>query len=388
MILSDGVKSILDRLKQNGIEAYVVGGAVRDSLLGVAPNDYDVTSSAPPEVIKTLFDRVIPTGEKFGTVTVIEKGESVEITRFRSEDGYEDCRHPNRVTPAKSIESDLVRRDFTVNAMAYGIDRGIVDICGGREDLKSGIIRTVGEAHKRFSEDALRIMRAYRFASALGFEIEESTRTAAKELCGSLSKVSRERIQAELVKLLAGKHPSVIGELINAGGLTEYFGSHCDESVKLADNENADLPERFMILVLSCGSSDFENTAKKLRFTNDFCKKVSETENLMYYDFDSRKNIKIALSKYSVDAVKSALNLQKDYFGKDTKNALSVLCEIIDGGEPYKLCRLAIGGDELAKMGFCGRQIGEILSELLMFVIEHPEQNQKQILSDMAKKYR
>lgn len=388
MILSDGVRLILDRLKQNGIEAYVVGGAVRDSLLGYVPNDYDVTSSASPKVIKTLFDRVIPTGEKFGTVTVIEAGEGVEITQFRSEDRYEDCRHPGRVKPAKSIESDLVRRDFTVNAMAYGIDRGIVDICGGREDLESGIIRTVGEARKRFSEDALRIMRAYRFASALGFEIEESTRTAAKELCGSLSNVSRERIQAELEKLLAGKCPSVIGELINAGGLAEYFGSHCDESVILVDNKNADLPERFMMLVLSCGRTDCENIAKKLRFSNNFCRKVSETENLMDYDFDSRKNIKIALSKYSLDAVKAALNLQKDYFGRNMENALSELCEITESGEPYKLCQLAIDGEELMKLGFCGRQIGDVLEKLLLLVIEYPELNQKQILTDRAKKYR
>ncbi|MBQ4122015.1 MAG: hypothetical protein IJD35_08370, partial [Clostridia bacterium] len=207
MILSDGAKTLLEQLNQNGYEAFVVGGCVRDMLMGITPHDYDITTSATPDEVKRVFENyhVIETGLKHGTVTVMVNGEPVEITTYRIESTYSDSRHPDGVMFTRSLTEDLARRDFTVNAIAYNPTVGIVDPFDGQQDIQKKILRCVGIPHERFSEDALRILRLLRFASVLGFEIEAETADAAFCLKKKLVHVSAERIQVELCKLLCGK---------------------------------------------------------------------------------------------------------------------------------------------------------------------------------------
>lgn len=196
------VQKIIAVLQENGYEAYAVGGCVRDTILGRKPEDWDITTSAKPEQVKALFHRTIDTGIAHGTVTVMLDKEGFEVTTYRVDGEYEDCRHPKEVEFTNNLEMDLERRDFTINAMAYNDSTGIVDVYGGLEDIESKTIRCVREAKLRFSEDALRILRAVRFAGQLGFSIEDKTREAVKELAPNLQHISAERIRVELTKLL------------------------------------------------------------------------------------------------------------------------------------------------------------------------------------------
>ena len=189
---------ILQTLRQAGFEAYIVGGCVRDSLIGRKPGDWDITTSARPEMVKKLFRRTADTGLKHGTVTVMRGSEAYEVTTFRLDGAYSDSRHPDSVQFVTSLAEDLARRDFTINAMAYAPDCGVVDLYGGLEDLRQGKIRAVGNPAERFTEDALRMMRAIRFSAQLGFEIEEKTWNAISPLASRLEKVSRERIRDEI----------------------------------------------------------------------------------------------------------------------------------------------------------------------------------------------
>ena len=207
MVLPESAAYVLEKLENAGFEAYVVGGCVRDALLGLEPKDYDVCTNALPEQTETAFagERVIETGLIHGTVTVLIGGEPFEVTTYRVDGDYADHRHPDGVQFVRDLESDLQRRDFTVNAMAYSPRRGLRDPFGGQEDLKRRCIRCVGEAEKRFEEDALRILRALRFAAVYGFEIEKRTADAARARKDELQYVARERVTAELGKLLCGQ---------------------------------------------------------------------------------------------------------------------------------------------------------------------------------------
>ncbi len=205
--LPDEVKRIIRILQESGHEAYAVGGCVRDSLLGRVPEDWDITTSASPMQVKALFAKTVDTGIEHGTVTVLMNRQGFEVTTYRLDGEYEDCRHPKEVTFTDSLYEDLRRRDFTINAMAYNETDGLVDRFDGAGDLRQGVIRCVGAAEERFSEDALRIFRAARFSAQLGFEVEEKTKEAMKRCVAGLRKVSAERIRVELVKLLAGRCP-------------------------------------------------------------------------------------------------------------------------------------------------------------------------------------
>ncbi len=212
MQLSDSAAAILKRLEENGYEAYAVGGCVRDSLLGLPPHDFDICTAALPEQMLAVFSDVtcIPTGLQHGTVTVVWEGQPLEITTYRTEGCYSDSRHPDRVEFVRSVEADLARRDFTVNAMAYHPQRGLVDPFGGEADLKLGLLRAVGDPTTRFTEDALRLLRALRFAACYGFELEEETARAARALAPRLSLVAAERVREELNKLLLGRYAAKI----------------------------------------------------------------------------------------------------------------------------------------------------------------------------------
>ena len=199
--LPEDVKRIINTLKEAGFEAYAVGGCVRDCLLGKTPNDWDITTSALPTEVKGLFSHTFDTGIKHGTVTVLLHHVGYEVTTYRIDGEYEDGRHPKEVSFTRSLKEDLLRRDFTINAMAYNEEDGIQDLFGGQQDLADGIIRCVGKAEDRFGEDALRMLRAVRFSAQLGFEIESETLKAMKSLSANLKLVSAERIRVELVKL-------------------------------------------------------------------------------------------------------------------------------------------------------------------------------------------
>ena len=208
--LPEKVSRILEQIQAAGFEAYAVGGCVRDSILGRVPDDWDITTSAKPDQIKQIFRRTVDTGIQHGTVTVLLDKEGFEVTTYRVDGEYEDSRHPKEVLFTASLEEDLKRRDFTINAMAYNETDGLVDIFVGIADLKKGIISCVGNPTERFTEDALRIMRAIRFSAQLGYEIEDNTKQAIKELAPTLSRISAERIQVELVKLMVSPHPDYL----------------------------------------------------------------------------------------------------------------------------------------------------------------------------------
>ncbi|MCD8348621.1 MAG: HD domain-containing protein [Lachnospiraceae bacterium] len=213
---------ILRVLHENGYEAYVVGGCVRDSLLGRKPEDWDITTSASPAQVKQLFPRTIDTGIQHGTVTVMDEKEGFEVTTYRIDGSYEDGRHPKQVTFTSRLEEDLKRRDFTINAMAFSPESGLVDLFGGLRDLRAGVIQCVGNPAERFGEDALRMMRAVRLAAQLGFTVSDGARGAMRELSPTLAKVSAERIQAELVKMVTAPKPHFL-RLAYECGLTAVF---------------------------------------------------------------------------------------------------------------------------------------------------------------------
>ncbi|HOO28114.1 MAG TPA: CCA tRNA nucleotidyltransferase, partial [Lachnospiraceae bacterium] len=215
--LPDKVKSIIRTLQDEGYEAYAVGGCVRDSVLGRIPEDWDITTNAHPLQIKALFRRTVDTGIQHGTVTVMIGKESFEVTTYRIDGEYEDSRHPKEVRFTKTLAEDLRRRDFTINAMAYNEETGIVDVFGGLSDLEKGIIRAVGNAEERFSEDALRILRAIRFCAQLNYSIEEKTEAAVKKLAKTLANISAERIRTELLKLLLSQSPEKLSIAYETG---------------------------------------------------------------------------------------------------------------------------------------------------------------------------
>lgn len=231
------VEEIIGKLNSHGFEAYAVGGCVRDSLLGRKPGDWDITTSATPQQVKALFHRTIDTGILHGTVTIMKNHVGYEVTTYRVDGEYEDGRHPKSVEFTQDLKEDLCRRDFTVNAMAYSHETGVVDIFGGMEDLRRGVIRCVGNPKDRFSEDALRILRAIRFSAQLGFAIEEKTRAAIGEIAPNLLKVSKERIQAELTKLLLSPHPEKIREVYQTG-----ISPYVSEAFCRVDVEHLDIP--------------------------------------------------------------------------------------------------------------------------------------------------
>ncbi len=233
--IPESANFIIHTLQAAGYEAYVVGGCVRDCLLEREPQDWDITTSAHPEQVKELFRKTIDTGLKHGTVTVLHKGEAFEVTTYRVDGDYEDGRHPKEVRFTPSLGEDLLRRDFTINAMAYNDEQGLVDLHGGLEDMEAGVIRCVGTARERFGEDALRMLRAIRFSAQLGYRITEDTRSAIRELAPTLKKVSSERIQVEVIKTICSDHPDIF-RLAYETGLTAVFFPEFDRAMETDQN--------------------------------------------------------------------------------------------------------------------------------------------------------
>lgn len=421
--LSKGAKTAIKMLENEGFEAYAVGGCVRDSLLLQNPSDFDITTSAFPDEIKSVFknEHIIETGIKHGTVTVLIEGESLEITTFRIEKDYLDNRHPNKVLFTRSLKNDLARRDFTINAMAYNEKNGITDLFGGILDLEHRIIRTVGNADERFSEDALRIMRALRFSSVLGFEIENET---AKSVCKNrklLKKVSAERIFSELTKLVCGKnavktifeHGETLFEILpELSVLKNFDGQLYTESVAALELLPPKPTLRFAaffncVAAPVCENNSCDGAQKNAAAATEILKRfrcdnktLFETKTLIFHcddSFDcSRKTVKQFLNKIGAKAfeelllLKNALESQKPKDSRIEKSVfdemLKIEQDVLSKNECYSLKSLAIDGFDLISEGFeSGNEIGEILTAVLEKVMQNEVSNRKEELIFLAK---
>ena len=437
--LPQQVKKIIETLCANGYEAYAVGGCVRDSILGRTPGDWDITTSAKPEETKRLFPRTFDTGIEHGTITVLMDGEGFEVTTYRIDGEYEDSRHPTEVQFTRNLREDLRRRDFTINAMAYNDESGIVDIFGGMEDLCGKVIRCVGDARERFGEDALRILRAVRFAAQLGFEIEEKTKEGIRELAPTLANISSERIQVELVKMLVSNHPGMIRTAYELG-ITKVILPEFDKmmeteqetphhiynvgehSVKSLEYIRADKVLRLTMLLHDVakpltktfdenGQAHFkghevagEEAAKKilkrLKFDNDTLRKVTKLVYFHDYRMSAKmKNVRRAMHKMGEELFPLYLEVhladtlaQSDYMREEKIRNIEEIraCyeEVLKQEQCVSLKNLAVTGSDLIAWGMKpGKEIGETLNRLLELVIEEPEWNQKELLKEKVDRY-
>lgn len=375
---------ILSVLRENGYEAYLVGGCVRDMLMDIPPHDYDITTSAPPEITLSLFEKTVPTGIKHGTVTVIENGTPFEVTTYRSDGKYSDCRRPESVTFVKSLREDLARRDFTSNAIAYGGD-GIKDYFGGAEDIKNGILRAVGDPSLRFKEDSLRILRLFRFASVLGFTPEEKTLKAAIEDSPLLRKISAERILAELEKALEGKNPSALKPLTDIGGLDFLGLEKSPDYKKIAALRGTGL-SLFGFLYLS--GADVTAALDYLKVPNRTKRLAVRLLALLSMPFPAEKaDIKEMLFLTDPDAFQKYLVFERLCLDAETGKAEELFGEIIKNGEPYRICDLKIKGGDLKKLGTEGEKTGEVLEYLRRITVKDPSLNKKSLLYEKAAEF-
>lgn len=406
--LPKDVKHIIGVLMENGYEAYAVGGCVRDSILGRVPGDWDITTSALPMQVKGLFRRTVDTGIQHGTVTVMLGRNGYEVTTYRIDGRYEDSRHPESVEFTPKLEEDLKRRDFTINAMAYNDENGIVDIFDGVGDLQRKIIRCVGNAHDRFDEDALRILRAVRFSAQLGFGIEENTARAAKELAVNLKRISSERIHTEFNKMLKSPHPDYFS-VADAIGimeivLPEYHVMSAEDKAfvgALARECACQLPERYAAMLFMSGGYSEEDPAdtakrvlKRLKLDNDTINTASMLLRFGMLEItDDESRIRHIIYETGDKNILRILDFRAAYekcIGNDIADVRRMydICNMIfERGDCVSLKNLAITGRELIAMGVpAGRQMGEILNSLLMLVLDNPQLNDREQLSKEALK--
>lgn len=438
--LPEKVTYIIDTLMNHGFEAYAVGGCVRDTMLNRIPMDWDITTSAKPEQVKELFSHTIDTGIRHGTVTVMLAHEGFEVTTYRIDGEYEDARHPRQVEFTSCLLDDLKRRDFTINAMAYNDTEGLVDAFDGAGDLQRGIIRCVGVAEERFSEDALRMLRAVRFAAQLGFSIEKQTEDAICRLSPNIAKVSAERIQTELLKLLTSGHPEKLRAAYETG-LTAVFLPEFDAMMQTPQNNahhcytvgehtlnaltyiDADKVKRLAVLFHDiakplCRTTDERGTdhffghpeegsllaravLRRLKFDNETTDRVCRL--VLCHDDNpplSEKAVRRAVCRNGLEqypavfAVKRADILAQSMYKRAEKEAYlaeyeSIYQKIMEKKQCLSVRELAVTGTDLIKEGMQpGKIIGETLKELLEYVLEHPEDNRKEKLLEQVHKMR
>ena len=428
---------IIKNLQRHGYDAYAVGGCVRDSILNRKPEDWDITTSAKPEQVKRIFRRTVDTGIEHGTVTVLIGKDGFEVTTYRVDGLYEDGRHPKEVTFTSRLEEDLKRRDFTINAMAYNDDERLVDAFGGMRDLNYHLIRCVGDPKERFSEDALRILRAVRFSAQLAFPIEPETAEAIKSLAPNLEKISAERIQAELVKLLVSDHPERIQDACELGitkvvlpewddmvGVKQNTPHHkydvAAHTVHALQNVKNDKVLRLTMLFHDMGKPVMKTTdengrdhfkghaiaseqiaktvMKRLKFDNDTLRKV--TKLVAYHDYrmePTGANVRRAMHEIGVElfpyylAVRLAdTKAQSSYERRGKLENIIQIRELYRNALRNKECvtlkDLAVTGTDLINLGIApGKELGTLLNELLDMVIEDPAWNQKGKLCDYVK---
>lgn len=382
LFLPSDTEYIIETLQKNGYEAFAVGGCVRDMLNGDTPHDFDITTSAEPETVMSLFEKTVPTGIKHGTVTVIINGVPNEVTTYRTDGEYRDHRRPDSVIFVKSLREDLARRDFTVNAMAYNQKDGLKDFFGGREDIENRILRAVGEPGRRFYEDALRIMRLFRFSSVLGFNIEENTLKAALEYAPTLKNVSAERIYSELLKTLCGKNPAALKPLTDIGGLG-FLGVNTSPDYGILPLLGSADTKLFAFLY--SGGAEVSPALDFLKVPNKTKKAAQDMLTLLNMPVPKTKpEIKEMLYLTSPSSAENYFDYRSAY-GKDCAAARDMLAEIIKNGEPYKISDLKIGGKDLKKCGISGRAIGETLEKLRRSVLKNPELNTRSELIKAVK---
>lgn len=392
------VKNCIDLLEKAGYSAYAVGGAVRDSLIGVEPSDWDVTTSAHPDEILKVFEgeRTIPTGIKHGTVTVLcssDNGERlpVEITTYRIDGEYKDSRHPESILFSNDILDDLARRDFTVNAMAFNKRDGLVDGFGGIADLEQGVIRAVGDPQKRFSEDALRILRAFRFASQLGFEIEEKTLEGANACAHLLKNIARERIGVEFKKLLASSGVVYSLENMVRGGVwSELFGDFTPSEEIISGVlrlKNGNFATRLSVLISEADKDYIVEFLDSLRLSNAEKKLVLRLCSIKNFEVSDNADYKCARSflHYYRDILPMATEVLQFYHDNATEFVDIIISESAKN-RPLAISDLGVNGNDLLPL--CEgnyKQMGLILNLLLERVIENPELNKKEELLALAK---
>jgi len=389
LVLPRGVRVITERLEKYGKSAHIVGGCVRDFLLSKTPFDYDITTDALPEEMKEIFSdfRTVETGIKHGTLTVLFDGEPYEVTTYRIDGEYEDHRHPSGVFFTDKLSLDLARRDFTMNAVCYCERDGFVDIFSGIEDIKNRIIRAVGEPDRRFEEDALRILRAIRFASVLDFDIEEGTAGSAKEKAHLLRSVSAERIYTEWKKLLGG---------ISAYKVIEEYEKIISvflfpEKIRLPERERFDAASSDA-RQLSLFALSLENPVERF---SDFCDRMKTDAKTKKLGILALENLRTDFSDER-SARFMLLRLGKE--GARLTSELRMLCtdlnvvsperlkEIEDSGYPLSLSELKVGGEDMKTLGFSGREIGEALNTLLAMTLNDEVKNERDALLSKAQK--
>ncbi|MCI8416780.1 MAG: CCA tRNA nucleotidyltransferase [Lachnospiraceae bacterium] len=437
--IPENAKQIIHTLHTAGYQAYVVGGCVRDALLGREAADWDITTSALPWQVKGLFRRTLDTGLRHGTVTVMLDREGFEVTTYRIDGEYEDGRHPKEVQFTPCLTEDLRRRDFTINAMAYNDKDGLVDVFGGQEDLRNGVIRCVGNARERFSEDALRILRAVRFSAQLNFQIEEETRQAMEELAGNLKKISAERVQTELVKLLISPHPEtlrtayetgitavVLPEFDSCMEMPQQNPYHCysvgEHTLVALTKIRADKVLRLAMLLHDIGKPlthtiDSKGTdhfyghgpegeklasqiLHRLKFDNETIRQVRKL--VLYHDERQKaptaRWVRRAICRIGSDLFSSYLEVRRAdilaqnpiYWEENLKNLECVeklYQQILEEENCISRKDLAVSGKDLIEAGVePGKQVGVILAELLELVIDYPEYNEKEYLLKQIKR--
>lgn len=390
--MDEGAAELLDTLHRAGYAAYVVGGCVRDSLLGLTPHDWDLCTSALPQQVMELFgaQRCIPTGLQHGTVTVKQSGALYEITTFRTEGTYTDGRHPDEVHFVPDVREDLARRDLTINAMAYNEKEGLVDPFGGQADLQSGIVRAVGVPRQRFTEDALRILRLYRFAARFGFAIDPPTAQAAQELCAHLDCVSVERIEEELAKLLSAPAPAAyLDKKILLVILPELSSEALAAAKPVVDACPAgaeNLPIRLAALLLSLGEDGIRRTLKRLRCSNALIEEAAVLVREAVPGVPVSLNIyaRRLLGKYNLCTVRriAALGTALQPERAADFAALSELAEQLDADSVCcRVSQLAVNGRDLMAAGVpAGPGIRKVLEALLDGVIREEYPNERQAL--------
>ena len=438
--LPEKVNRIITTLQKHGFEAYAVGGCVRDSFLGRVPGDWDITTSAAPEETKSLFARTFDTGIEHGTITVLLNGEGFEVTTYRIDGKYEDNRHPSKVQFTRSLSEDLLRRDFTINAMAYNPEQGVIDIFSGQEDLEKGIIRCVGEASERFDEDALRILRAVRFAAQLDFVIENQTREAMRDQAKFLKDISAERICTELTKMIVSKHPERLEEAYELG-LTNIFLPEFDRMMQTPQNNPYHLYDvgrhtlqvmravsatpvlRYAALLHDVGKPECKTTdetgvdhfyghqelsakmartiLRRLKLDNDtidqVCRLVRNHDYGLSGDGPGMKSFRRFVAQLGAEHFADFLEIRKgDMAGQSAyhleqrrqviAHMEAMYAEIIEQKQCLKLSELEISGKDLIAIGVKpGPDMGRILKALLDRVLEEPELNTREQLLAIVK---
>ena len=387
------VEWVIGKIRDAGYEAFAVGGCVRDTLLGRTPEDWDVTTSARPEAVKAIFERTVDTGLQHGTVTVLKNRKGYEVTTYRIDGEYHDGRHPDSVEFTPNLLEDLKRRDFTINAMAYSHETGIVDEFGGMEDLKAGIVRCVGRPEDRFTEDALRLLRALRFSAQLGFEIEESTYAAIKTIAPNLAKVSKERVQAELTKLLLSAHPERIFLLKETGLSAQIVPGFDAVFAPALFSKLSQLPAekslRWAGFLLCQSTKQAEAVLKGLKMDNETIGNVSRMIEGAKETLPLEKPaVRRAMSRYTPYQLEGALKLKELMGSPDAGEIRRLREEIIRDGDCVSLKDLAVKGRDLLEAGVeRGPMVGEILNHLFDLVLLHPEKNDRELLLKEVRRF-